>query len=101
MENPANELQNFFDSNNNRLKKEISAEVISAMRQLLIEVLAKQNNDEPVLLKESEVMTRYKCSRSFLYTLRVKNNLPFIKVGDALYFDQKKTSEFFSNHKNR
>lgn len=78
-------------------KKMINSEVKAAMHEAISKFHADQQHPA-MLLTESEVLARYKVSRSFLRKLRNKDGLPYIKVGDSIRFEKLKLDEFFMKY---
>lgn len=95
---PAINFEAFYNSCKIDLRELISSEVSKAVHQALSQILAEQQCNSAVLLKETEVLKMYKISKSFLRKLRKEDALPYIKIGDSVRFEKLKLDEFFAKY---
>jgi len=95
---PVINFEELYNSCKIDLRELINSEVSKAVHQALSQILAEQQCNSAVLLKEAEVLKMYKVSKSFLRKLRNEDGLPYIKVAGSVRFNKGKLDEFFSKY---
>jgi hypothetical protein len=74
------------------LKREFLEEIKSALKETTRS--APRN-----LLKSNEVLGILKVSKGTLQTLRLNGTLPFVKIGNVIYYDPEDLNKMIEKHK--